>query len=170
MKRNLGLFLAVALAGCTSPPVSRDYDPKQDFTAFKTWAWSPEAPPVDPSDIAVSGLTHERVRGAIEHELAAKNLQKVDPGAASFWVQFTAIRRALPSGYNYGYSNEDYYLVDVGTIVIDITSPKDKRLVWRGVGNRTIEPDLTPEQREKQIQELTREILAQYPPEPQKRK
>jgi hypothetical protein len=169
MKRTLGLFLAVGLAACsTKTSVSRDYDPKQDFTPLKTWAWAPEPTPADASNAEVSSLTQERIRTAIQQELGAKNFQQVDPKDASFLVHYTAMRRAYTAGPRYDYYGSydgDVYLVDVGTLVIDITSPKDKRLIWRGVGYRTIDPELTPEQREKQTQELTHEILSSFPPE-----
>jgi len=145
MKRTFGILTVLALGACSSAPtVSRDYDPQKE----------------------ASGLTQERIRAAIAQELSAKGLQLVDPANASLWVQYTAARRVV-AGPRYNstiYSDEDLYLVDVSTIAIDMTTPNDKRLVWRGVGYRTIDPEMKPQEREARIHEVVREILETFPP------
>ena len=167
MKRTFGILTVLALGACSSAPtVSRDYDPQKDFTPLKTWAWSPEPRNIEVGEIEASGLTQERIRAAIAQELSAKGLQLVDPANASLWVQYTAARRVV-AGPRYNstiYSDEDLYLVDVSTIAIDMTTPSDKRLVWRGVGYRTIDPEMKPQEREARIHEVVREILQTFPP------
>ena len=167
MKYAFGILTAFALGACSSAPtVSRDYDPQKDFTALKTWAWSPEPRKTEVGEIEASNLTQERIRAAVQQELAAKGLQQVDPSSASLWVQYTAVRRVV-AGPRYNstiYSDEDLYLVDVSTIAIDMFTPTDKRLVWRGVGYRTIDPEMKPQDREARIHDVVREILQTFPP------
>ena len=167
MKRTLGILAALALGACSNPStVSRDYDPQKDFTPLKTWAWSPEPRKTEVGEIEASGLTQERIRAAVEQEFAAKGFQKVDPDSASLWVQYIAVRRVV-AGPRYNstvYSDEDLYLVDVSTIALYISTPKDQRLVWRGVGFRTIDPEMTPQKREAKIRDIVHEILDTFPP------
>lgn len=167
MKRTVGILMVLALGACSSAPtVSHDYDPRKDFTPLKTWAWSPEPRQTEVGDIEASNLTQERIRDAVQQELAAKGLQQVDPSSASLWVQYTAVRRVV-AGPRYNstiYSDEDLYLVDVSTIAIDMFTPSDKRLVWRGVGFRTIDPEMKPQEREARIRDVVHEILQTFPP------
>jgi hypothetical protein len=166
MRWTSGLFLALALAACSAPTVSRDYDPKQDFTTLKTWAWAPDLAHPE-RDMEVSSLTHDRIRNAIQSELAAKNLQQVDADKASFWVRYVATRKPVAatttSGYP-SYSDGNLVVVDVGSLVIDISPPNDKRQIWRGAAYRDVDSELTPEQREAQIKEVVHQILETFPP------
>lgn len=167
MSRHPWLFLGVLLAGCSGPDIHQDYDPKQDFSKFKTWAWAPTPPQAggatDP--LAVSTLTQERIHRSVEAELARKGFSQVDADSADFWVQHYAVveqQLVVEPGYDWGYDDVSSY--DKGTIIVDLVTPKTKRLVWRGTASDAVDPDLTPSEREERIQEAVREILDQFPP------
>lgn len=167
MSRQTWLFLGALLAGCSGPSIHQDYDAKQDFSKFKTWAWAPTQPqasgPTDP--MAVSTLTQERIHRSIESELNQKGFDQVDANSADFWVQHYAVveqQIVVEPGYDWGYQDVSSYAK--GTIIVDVVTPKTKRLVWRGTASDAVDPDLTPKEREDRIQDAVHEILDQFPP------
>lgn len=168
MIRKTWLFLGVVIGGCSGIDVSHDYDPSQDFSRFRTWAWTPSTPQADGGEYSqVSKLTHERIHGAVEGELARKQYRKTEADSADFWVQhYAAVGQKIEpyAGYDHGWYGDDIIVTEEGTIVVDIVSPKDKRLLWRGTASSAVDADLTPEERESRIKEAVREILAQFPP------
>ena len=167
MNRKTWMFLGLLIAGCSGPTVHQDYDAKQDFSHFKTWAWVPATPQADGASdpLGVSTLTRDRVHRSIEREMALKGFDEVDSGGADFWVQqYAVIEQAIRVDPGYDWGHDDVSSYDKGTIIIDVVTPKDKRLVWRGTASDAVDPDLTPAEREERIQEAVHEILAQFPP------
>jgi hypothetical protein len=172
MLRKPWFFVGVLIAGCSGIDVSHDYDRNFHFAALKTWSWSPKEMQTNGGQISrVSSLTHERIRSAVDHELSQKKYERVQPEAADFWVRhYAAIGQRIESdsGYDYGWYGQDLRVYDEGTVVIDVITAKDKRLVWRGTARGAIDPSLTPEEREKKVQEVVHEIMADFPPKSSK--
>ena len=169
MQRKFWLFLGVLIAGCSGVDVSHDYDRNYNFVALKTWSWSPKEFQTDGGGqiSKVSSLTHERIRNSVDHELTLKKYERIDSQASDFWVRhYAAIGQRIESdpGYDDGWYGQDLRVYDEGTIIVDVISPKDKRLVWRGTARGAVDPGLTPEEREKRIQEVVHDILADFPP------
>jgi hypothetical protein len=167
MRRETWMILGMLIGGCSSLSVTSDYDPKQDFSKMKTWAWAPIPPQADGSTdpLAVSSLALERIHRSVEREFNLKGYPMVDPQGADFWVKHYAVqeqRIRVDPGYDWGHDDVSSYAA--GTIIIDVVNPKDKRMVWRGTASDVIDPDLSPEEREKRIQEAVHEILGQFPP------
>lgn len=169
MVPRVWILLAVLAGGCSGLRVSHDYDPAQDFSKLQTWCWAPEPPQADGSEFTmVSSLSHDRIRGAVAGELAKRNYRQVEPDAADFWVrEYAAIGQQLEVDPGYGFYDMDgrYARIhDEGTIMVDIITPKEKRLVWRGTARGALDTDLTPKERERQIREAVAEILQEFPP------
>jgi hypothetical protein len=167
MRRETWLILGMLIGGCSTLSVSSDYDPKQDFSKMKTWAWAPVPPQADGSadPLGVSSLALERIHRAVEREMNLKGYPMVDAPGADFWVKHYAVqeqRIRVDPGYDWGHDDVSSYAA--GTIIIDVVNPKDKRMVWRGTASDVIDPDLSPDEREKRIQEAVHEILAKFPP------
>ena len=164
-----GVLLGIALAGCSGISVDNDYDPSQDFSKLKTWAWAPMQPQADGGEFSrISNLTIERIHGAVASELNQKGYRMTDDKKADFWVQhYAAVGQRIEAyaGYNYGWYGDDVIVTEEGTIIVDIVSPKDKRLIWRGTARSAIDDDMTPEERETRIVESVQKILAQFPPQ-----
>jgi hypothetical protein len=49
-------------------------------------------------------------------------------------------------------------------LIIYVIDGKQKRLVWRGSGDRTIGESYTPEERTKIVNTVVNEILGRFPP------
>jgi hypothetical protein len=169
MRNTISLFALLLLAGCSPITVHHDYDPNEDFSTLRRWAFASSPTPATGSNSQVSGLTYDRIRRAIEDQLTLKGYQKLDSNP-DFLVRTHAgagqkLEVEPGYGYGWGYGNQ-VQAVDEGTLVIDILSVKEKRLVWRGTGSGALDPNLDPEQRDARIRETVQKILADFPPKP----
>ena len=51
-----------------------------------------------------------------------------------------------------------------GTLVLDFVAPNGKDLLWRGVAQRTLDRNPTPEKTDKSIDGAVEQILKDFPP------
>jgi hypothetical protein len=178
------MLMALLLQGCaTGAHVRVDYDQKANFSALRSYAWAPMTIE-ERQEKSRNSLTHERIRSAVDSYLAAHGYAKVDEAQADFLVahsvtveQRTQVQSTQMSvgygrygarggiGVAYGIPIEStVYQYKVGTLIIDIIDTRQKRLVWRASGERTLGEDLTPEERTKIIDTTVGEILGRFPP------
>jgi len=170
--KALAIVAIAAAAACSTLSTTADYDPKTDFTKFKTFAWHDDQSIKDP-------LVARRVQSAIETTLAAKGMTRNDANP-DLWVavhgrlsEQTQIR-TYDTGWGYGYGWRGYggmgmttstvEQIPVGTLIVDLVDAQKKELVWRGTGSDTLNPQRSPEEREKKLQEAIAKMLENYPP------
>jgi len=133
-------FLALWVAACagTHPAPKFASDPKADFSAMKTYAWDDgDGFQLPHGDSIVDGhYIDERVRAAVDRELAGKGIHKAPAGGAAMLVSYrtgdTGVADEVKDpnmAWLTGYEITDYE--KSRTIAIDIRSPAHK-LVWRG--------------------------------------
>lgn len=179
------LGLIFIFSSCSSIKVTSDYDKSADFTKYKTfeyYGWAQE------SDKLLNDLDKKRIESAFSDELYKRGLSYVakdgDLVVTLFIViedktQTTAHTSSMGGGYyggHYGYgpgwgwgpsystttvSSYDY---KVGTLVCDVFDKTDERLIWEGIGNKSIEED--PKKRDKSIPYTVKKIMAEYPVAP----
>ncbi|MHC4972744.1 MAG: DUF4136 domain-containing protein [Planctomycetota bacterium] len=170
---------ALLLAACSSVQVSTDFDPGADFAALKTYAWLPRKaqPTGDPR--LDSTLLHERIRSAVDAQLAERGYKKTAAGRADFHVAYhTAVERKMDvdtiyRGYGYGPDiggwNAGHETVvfeyDQGTLLLDFLHPRSHRLLWRGSASAVVSESSTPEKRTKLINSAVAKLLDRFPPE-----
>ena len=170
------VFICLVLAGCAaSIPVETDYDPGQDFSGFRNYAWHDDAR-------APSPLVADRIRGAIETRLGARGYARVEPDAApDFRVSFTAVAeqalRVDEMTSRMGYSNRRWGVgvssasrfkeYTRGTLIIDIIDAPGENLLWRGTSARALGEERSPEERASEVMEIVTAILQQFPPTPE---
>lgn len=181
VKVFVGILLLLAVTGCTSK-VYIDYDKQADFTKYRTYAWAQGTP-------AKNQLMDRRIVSAIDEQLSGKGFQK-DNTNPDMFVSYHAATTDEVSyttssmGYGYGPAGGSTYgrygggfgmwgvglstgtatpvTVVKGTLVVDIYGADQKLLLWRGTGNDTVHAD--PEKVEGQIQDVTKEMFAKFPP------
>jgi hypothetical protein len=175
------LLFVSALAGCAPFTVRSDYDPQATFTGLHTYEWSLRSKDLSaaPRDPRIDNdLTDSRVRRAVDAALAEKGYVLAKPAPPDFRVSYyIAIEpkldvTAIPATYGYGlgwygapgYSDVYVDQYEQGTLFLDVIDPKTNAMVWRGSASARVTPDLTPEEREKRINDAVRAILAKFPP------
>lgn len=60
----------------------------------------------------------------------------------------------------------DIYEYEEGSLILDFVDPKTKNLIWRGSGKAQVDSAMTPESRDKLINEAVAKILKNFPPSP----
>jgi hypothetical protein len=172
------LLAALALAGCAAHvAVTADYERSVNFAALRTYGWRPGAQQEVGDPRFDNTLLDMRVRAAVDRVLSARGYQKAAPGTmADFLVGYHAVVRQKTTfqtvnrryGYRVGVRGSwpqayvhDY---DEGTLLIDIIDPANMDLLWRGTGTGVVDPQASPEKRERRINEAVDAILAKFPP------
>lgn len=164
---------ALVLAGgrAMAQDVSFDYDRGRDFTAIKTYAWADERGLPDE-------YNHKRIVSAIEAQLAAKGLARVErTGAPDVLISYrTRFANEIEvNGYSSGAAWPGYRFgsqwgtaraeqVLVGTLLVEMVDANSGAGVWRGVATRDIDTKASPEKRDKSINKAAEKLFKNYPP------
>jgi hypothetical protein len=128
------------------------------------------------------GFWDQRITAAVEKELQAKGLTKVDANPDVWVVYSNSIhdqKEVIGTGYGFGPAwgwgywgpgNVTYntYVTKQGTLVVEIADAKDKELLWRGSATDTISDNSN-----KNINNLNKAISKMfnyYPPKDQQKK
>ena len=179
MKKVFILFAAVLFLGsCSSLKVSYDYDKTIDFTKYKTYSYLGW---VKDSDKTINTFDKERFEKAFANEFSKRGIKYVKEGGdmtVSLFIVFdqktytTAYTDNYgPGGYYYGYpwswgmgySTTTYQEHDyvVGTLICDVFDASTKKLIWQGVGSKTV--DENPNNNEEKIAKNVARIMTYYP-------
>jgi hypothetical protein len=190
---TVALLLAIGgLSGCRSMKIHSDWSPDTDFTRLGSWAWSAH-PHKSQGDqvLEADTLFEDRVKRAVERQMATKGYQLVERGSEDFQLSFflvvedkvdvTTINNHY--GYGYGPGGPGYHtgwgygpggfgsqtVVDQyqeGSLVLDVTRSDPLTLIWRGSATARLARETTPEKSEEKVNEAVTKILERFPPEP----
>lgn len=180
MKSNLlfSLLTWLAVSGCSSLRVSRDYDAARDFSPLKTYAWQHDVQPQSGDPRIDNSLLDERVRRAVDDTLAKKGFRQVERGEADFLVAYFRNYRSRISGSSWsagagrssysryggvGYGS-DISEYDQSVLTIDIIDPVNDRTIWRGVGTRTVYEGSSPNKLTRIVNDSVARIMKKFPP------
>lgn len=175
MKKTIGIALALlGLAAIASAQdVHYNYDTEANFANYKTYKWVEIAGGVKLDEIVARQLT-----SAVDAELAKKGLTKVDSDTADLYIGYQAavtqekqIDMYGMGGFGRGprwggggMATATTTTLLIGSVSLDMYEVSPKRLVWRGVATKTIDPNAKPEKRQKNIQKGIAKLLKKYPP------
>ncbi len=176
------LFVSL-LAGCSSIPVSQDYAPTTDFSALKTYHWDPELIKRENSTKDNNPLLNTRIHNAVDRKLATMGYRLSKDNNADFTVSYqTETRQRLTSdgpssNISVGFGSFGNFGAiglgtgshvrdeDEATLIIDILSSNDHKLLWRGSSTRYVYARKDPAELTKTINEHVDAILNQFPPQ-----
>jgi hypothetical protein len=167
--------LAPALA--IAQKTSYDYDKSANFASYRTYAHRDGTKVGQP-------LIDDRIVAAIDVELAAKGLKRVEANPDVFVVYHATFDKqkdisTYSSGYGGGYgpygwgwgggwaggtTTTQVRDILMGTLVIDIADAQKGQLAWRGIGVKEVNVQANPEKRDKSITNATKKIFKNYPP------
>lgn len=170
MNKTVKIWLLLALAFLIAPAmraqtVNVDWDHNvQNFSTFKTYSW---VKPVRPTS---NPLMDQRIVTAIEGQLAAKGLQKVDHGG-DLLVTYNAgareQRSAIATGMGGwrrggGMTTVNQNVSKVGTLVVDVSDAKTDKLIWRATASDTLSSK--PDKNSQKIEKAVTKMFKKYPP------
>src|SRR4029453_13553986 len=179
-KKHVVLALAALLAPAVvlAQKTSYDYDKSANFASYKTYALKDGTKVGQP-------LIDDRIVAAIEAQLAAKGLKKVDANPDVFVVYHTAFDKqkdisTFSSGYGGGYGGYGWRYgggwaggtsttqvrdILIGTLVIDLADAAKGQLAWRGMATKEgVDVSAKPDKRDKNIINAVNKIFKNYPP------
>jgi hypothetical protein len=173
MKRFALPLVAAALAACSTYHVSTDHDEKADFSRLRVYSWAPREKADNP--VVENTLVENRIRGAVDRELAAKGFRRAESGPSDFSVDFaTAMRERVdvwswPTWCNchcghgwVGWGNDvRVYNYVQGTLLIGVIDPATNDLLWRGTATSVVDEQSGSVKR---IDEAVKALLADFPP------
>ncbi len=185
MKKLLYLATAFLLIAsfASAQDVSYNYDQKADFTKFKTYKWVTIPGGEQPDE-----LTAKMIVQAIETQLTAKGLKKVEGGEADLLVGYqvavTKEKEVTSYGTGYGYGpgwGGRYYggygggvtstttaTIFIGSLALDMYDAAAKTLAWRGLASKQIDTKASPEKRQKNLDKGMQKLLKNFPPKVKK--
>jgi hypothetical protein len=153
--------LLLAAAGCRGVSVDSTYDPTADFGRLRTYDWLSVPPQARTAVQDVSLIDLIR----LEIERHGLQRRQADPDL------LVAVHRSLEGNLNtkgWGYETQGgrlrHYTLQEGTLVVDLVDAKTKRTVWRGSAEGVFKFDEDPAQQRQMIEELLREMFADFPP------
>lgn len=176
-------FLA---GGCSTLQVSTDYDTKADYGALKTYCWA-EPDTAQRGDPRINWpFVDERVRRAVDQELAAKGYAQAPAGQADFTLVYylvlenkvEAVHAAVPAmypmyGYRYSVGRNVYWTstpptevrqYTEGSLILDIVDARTKQALWRGTARARLIENAKPAEREQRINDAVKALLKKFPP------
>lgn len=177
----------ILLSACSGVKVITDYDKSVDFSQYKTfeyYGWAEE------SDKVMTRFDKERIEQAFGDEFKKRGLEYVEKNGDMVVVLFIVVEQKTQKtantthmggyggyyggyygygpGYTWGPSHSTTTITEydyqVGTLVVDVFDAKEQKLIWEGIGTKTI--DDNPQTREKNIPKAVSAIMMQYPIKP----
>jgi hypothetical protein len=166
-----GLVLAVVFAAaCAAMNIGSFVQRGFDMSLVRTFEWAP-AEHLQTGDPRLDNnqFFQRYVKAAVERELAARGLERADPGMADVVVHYHAsvTQRVDTAGADEKYGAcEDCRpsVFDAGTLTLDLVDAGTNRLVWRGWAERSIQGVLEDQQwMERDVDRAVASILAGLP-------
>ena len=173
---SLGLALIVAILTCVTraQEVKTNYLPGTDFSKFRTYKW------VNVGDNgAPDQILDAQIKQSIDAQMAAKGFTKTDAEKADLLIRYqVAVSKekewngyATGFGYPYGPWGMDSArgtatstTIHVGTLVLDIYDPAERKLVWTGTASKSIDGSKDPEKIQKNLNKAMEKLMKNFPP------
>jgi hypothetical protein len=145
----LVLILIILTWGCSGMTVRTDFDPAADFTTFRTYTFAGMTD-LNQGGVLDNSLVRKRLEQMVGEQLSAKGLQQagVDDKPdllVHYWIGMKDKQRVESTGpavgaygrrggfgYGAGYSGVTTYEYTEGTLIVDLVTPANNELVWRG--------------------------------------
>ena len=186
------LLLLALLANVAVPSaapkvkIRTQWDKTFSFKNLKTWDWHADG--AGEVKLMTTQTEMERskewhatldpiITAAVEKELSARGFAR-KPGGADFIVNYYVLTlpgtasnemgQFLPSVAEYGLppiprTTTMLRAFERGSLVLDVTSPALKSVVWRGIAETEVDRDLTDANRKARIEKAVQDIVKKLP-------
>lgn len=158
------MLLAVDLQAAVAVQVAKTVD----FSLYKTFTWRQGTPAPNPK-------TETMIREAVQKQLLAKGLTRVDSGAdllvSTHARQASEMREDVDilgaqqrwpdESAPGGVSGDSLREIEVGTLVVDMLDGNSRLNIWRGTATRTL--SASPKAARKQIDKAVRKMFESFP-------
>lgn len=164
--KHTGLAAVLCLgAMAMAQDVRFDYDRSANFSTYKTYQWAGDAP-----NAAGNQLMDQNIKHAVDEQLAAKGLRRVE-GGADLQVSYQAAVQqekqydGFGTGFRFnGTGRVTTSTIEVGQIVINLFDPARQQLVWSGAAGKTLDIKKDPDKNYRNLQKTMAKMFKNYPP------
>jgi hypothetical protein len=171
----LTAFSLVVTSACSTMEIASDYDPRANFSAYRTYSWLTRVEPPGNDPRLQSSLLHSRIREAVASELTTKGLQHEPTAKPDLLVAYHVALQGkmdVSTVQNYPYGPTAWGATttthvrqyEEGSLILDLIDASSQQLVWRGSAQAEVKPDASPEEKQRRIKEAVHKILERYPP------
>jgi hypothetical protein len=145
--------------------VKTGHDEKVDFGSYRTYSWREGTPAVNPE-------VQEWIVGAIDRELQAKGLSRVDDKADIHvsTVAYGELDIAMRGNYvrlnrydTYGVITSHVVDQTIGNLIVDLIDPASDEPVWRGVAQEEFNSTKI-HKAQKKIEKIVKKMFKDFPP------
>jgi hypothetical protein len=166
--------------------ISVDFDKTFSFAGLRTWAWHPDgsgdvrlAVSADADPKKVAARVDPVIVPAVERELLERTFTQTSADRAELYVHYYVLATVNQSAQYMGQfvapvpewglppfapSTTSLSIYPVGTLIIDISSPAKRAIVWRGSASRKIDLERPDNERRKVLEQAIRDLLKRFPP------
>ena len=166
----MGLVLALLVGSVAlAQDVTTNFMPGTDFAKYHTYKWVVIEGAEQPNQIVDA-----QIKQAIDAQLAAKGLTKVDGDKADLYVgyQISISKQQQWNAYGMGgglrwgggMATATSSTIAIGTLAVDMYDPATKQLVWTGRATKTIDPNNSQEKKQKNLNNAMKKLLSKFPP------
>jgi hypothetical protein len=192
-RKSMAAAIAIAVSGLLVPSrfvaadtdLKVDYDKTFSFAGLRSWTWHPDG--AGDVRLAVSSQDDPKrvaarvdpvIIPAVEREMTARGFARAatTPDVyVHYYVLATVNQSAqqqgqfLPPTGEWGLppfhpSTTALSIYPVGTLIIDVSSPAARAVVWRGAAQRKINLERPDDERRKVLERAIRDLLRRFPP------
>ena len=178
---TFGTVLVLALVACCTTyaqEVRTNYVAGTDFSKYHTYTWVDEIRGVPAVGGHPDQILDTQVKQAVDSQMATKGLVKVEDGSkADLLLNYQlAIDRerqingfgdnlgAGPWGGGFGTFSASTSSNYIGTFVVGMYDPAEKKLVWIGAAQHAIEPSKNQEKNQQRLNKGAQKLLKDFPP------
>jgi hypothetical protein len=178
-----GLVVAIRVDAADTD-LKVDYDKTFSFAGLRTWTWHPDG--AGDVRLAVSSQDDPKrvaarvdpvIVPAVEREMTARGFARA--AAPDVYVHYYVLATVNQSAQQQGQflpptgewglppfnaSTTALSIYPVGTLIIDVSSPAAKAVVWRGAAQRKINLERPDDERRKVLEQAIRDLLKRFPP------
>jgi hypothetical protein len=158
------MLVCIASAVALGQQVSVNYNHSQSFAAYHTYAWG-----ADNANQGQNSILAQVAVQDIDSALQGKGWQKVEPGqnpdvivtASGGMKQQTSYSAWGMRGIGGGMGGITPEQNVIGTLIVDIYDAKNQSLIWRGIGQNTL--DNNGSKNQQMVQRAIAKMFKQWP-------
>ena len=178
MRGVIALVALAVVSACAPIEIETEHDRSIDFSTLHSYDWLRETRIESGHPRLDDPVLHNRVRSAVERELAAMGFERIFEGRPDFWVSYhLSLRSRLDSqsisrgvghavGDSWGPGPDRHTAIheyEKGTLIIDVVDARLERLVFRGAAKKRLEDNPSAEKSRQNIREAVEGILGEFP-------
>jgi hypothetical protein len=162
-------FLALIASSALGQDVNVRYDHDTDFSKFRTYKWVTLKNGAAPIDY----LTDEQIKAALDAALALKGLSKINgDSSADMFIGYQTTEKVEEqrpgfdpdTGFRTGSGGgTNSWTIHKGELVVDMYVAANRKLIWRGVASKALDPKADAKKRQKNLNKAVQKLIKHYP-------